>query len=287
MEPVPLYFAYGSNLEPVQMAHRAPGHRVVGRAVLPGHVLRFRGYGRDWKGAVATIEPEPGRDVHGVVFAVTPEHYASLDGYEGYDGPGRAGNLYERVPARVVLEDGGEISVHTYVMRRDPEGAPSRRYRDAIVAGMRHHGLPAAAIAALERGGVAEDLPRILFVCVENSCRSQMAEGFARALAGLRVDPHSAGSRPSGRVDPRAIAFMGERGIDLSEARSQGLGELPNGTWEAVVTMGCGDACPHLPARQRLDWDLPDPKGLDDAGFRAVRDDIEARVRALVAAVAR
>ena len=125
--------------------------------------------------------------------------------------------------------------------------------------------------------------PRVLFVCVGNSCRSQMAEGFARALGGDWVEAQSAGSRPSGHLDPRAVAFMAEKDIDLGGQASKGLDELPAGvTWDYVVTMGCGDACPHLPARNRLDWDLPDPKDLPDVKFRAVRDSIERRVRDLL-----
>jgi arsenate reductase (thioredoxin) len=132
-------------------------------------------------------------------------------------------------------------------------------------------------------GRVPDLLPRLLFVCVENSCRSQMAEGFAAALGGGRVMAFSAGSKPSGRVDGRALRLMAEKGVDLSAQRSKGLDELPaDATWDWIVTMGCGDACPRLPARRRLDWDLPDPKALDDDGFRAVRDEIERRVRALI-----
>jgi len=124
---------------------------------------------------------------------------------------------------------------------------------------------------------------RLLFVCVENSCRSQMAEGFARAIGRDRVEAYSAGSRPSGKVDERAIAFMSEVGIGLVGQRSKGLNDLPPGAWDYIVTMGCGDACPNLPAHHRIDWDLPDPKALDDAGFRAVRDQIARRVAALLA----
>ena len=124
---------------------------------------------------------------------------------------------------------------------------------------------------------------RLLFVCVENSCRSQMAEGFARAIGRDRVEAYSAGSRPSGKVDERAIAFMSEVGIGLIGQRSKGLNDLPPGAWDYIVTMGCGDACPNLPAHHRIDWDLPDPKALDDAGFRAVRDQIARRVAALLA----
>jgi len=125
-------------------------------------------------------------------------------------------------------------------------------------------------------------MTQVLFVCVENSCRSQMAEGFARALGKDAVSAWSAGSHPSGTVDPRAIAFMQETGIDMSGHRSKGLTDLPQVTWDYVVTMGCGDACPFLPARHRLDWDLPDPKMLDDQGFRAVRDRIGRDVRELL-----
>ncbi|MEY4044391.1 MAG: hypothetical protein RL644_659 [Actinomycetota bacterium] len=124
--------------------------------------------------------------------------------------------------------------------------------------------------------------PSLLFVCIENSNRSQMAEGFARTLGGGRVVAFSAGSQPSGVINPRAIRFMDEKGIDLSTQRSKGLQDLPTVSWDYIVTMGCGDACPSLPARHRLDWALQDPKHLDDDGFRAVRDRIEALVKGLV-----
>ncbi len=130
-----------------------------------------------------------------------------------------------------------------------------------------------------------ERLPHILFVCIENSCRSQMAEGFARASGDGRVAASSAGSRPSGGLDPRAVAFMKERGIDLTRQASKGLGALPPGTsWDFIVTMGCGDACPHLPAKTRLDWDIPDPMAMSDEGFRSVRDRIESLVADVIEA---
>jgi arsenate reductase len=129
---------------------------------------------------------------------------------------------------------------------------------------------------------VSERLPALVFVCIENSCRSQMAEGFARALGAGRVEAHSAGSRPSGQVNPRAIRFMAERAVNLMAQRSKGIAELPAHRWDYVVTMGCGDECPFLPASHRLDWDLPDPKNLDDEAFRDVRDQIEALVKDLI-----
>ena len=128
-----------------------------------------------------------------------------------------------------------------------------------------------------------EKQPNLLFVCIENSNRSQMAEGFARKLGRGRATVFSAGSRPSGQINPRAIQFMKEKGIDLTVQLSKGLDDLPEVHWSYIVTMGCGDACPLLPADHRLDWELPDPKHLDDAGFRAVRDRIEGLVDDLIA----
>ena len=124
-------------------------------------------------------------------------------------------------------------------------------------------------------------MKRVLFVCVENSNRSQMAEAFARVHGGPRVVAVSAGSRPSGQINPRAIAFMAERGIDLATQHSKSLSDV-EGQFDAVVTMGCGDACPWIPAARRLDWALPDPKHLPDDGFRGVRDEIEQRVLTLL-----
>ena len=126
-----------------------------------------------------------------------------------------------------------------------------------------------------ERGSA---LPRVLFVCVENSNRSQMAEAFARIHGAGRVNPISAGSRPSGVVNPRAVDAMRARGYDLTTHRSTGLTDVPPGEWDAVVTMGCGDACPFVPARLREDWALPDPRAMEPAEFHVVADEIERRV---------
>ena len=124
-------------------------------------------------------------------------------------------------------------------------------------------------------------MKRVLFVCVENSNRSQMAEAFARLHGGPGVEALSAGSRPSGQVNPKAIRFMAALGYDLGTHTSKSLNDV-SGEFDAVVTMGCGDNCPWVPAKRREDWALPDPKHMDDDGYRAVRDEIEARVRALL-----
>ena len=127
---------------------------------------------------------------------------------------------------------------------------------------------------------------RVLFVCVENANRSQMAEAFARLRGGASVEAYSAGSKPSGRINPKAIRFMQEVGYDLSGHASKSLDDIAGLEFDAVVTMGCGDSCPWVPARRREDWALPDPRDLDDTGYRAVRDEIDARVQALLASLA-
>lgn len=127
-------------------------------------------------------------------------------------------------------------------------------------------------------------MKRVLFVCVENANRSQMAEAFARMLGGADIEAMSAGSRPSGVINPKAMRFMAEVGYDLGKHTSKSLDDI-EGEFDAVVTMGCGDECPWVPAKRREDWALPDPKHMDDVGYRAVRDDIAARVRGLLAAL--
>ena len=129
-------------------------------------------------------------------------------------------------------------------------------------------------------------MKRVLFVCVENSNRSQMAEAFARLHGGADIEAHSAGSRPSGVINPKALRFMGEVGYDLSAHRSKSLDDIAGLEFDAVVTMGCGDSCPWVPARLREDWALPDPRHMDDAAYREVRDEISDRVRDLLARLA-
>ena len=121
---------------------------------------------------------------------------------------------------------------------------------------------------------------RILFVCVENVNRSQMAEAFARMLGGEAVEAYSAGSRPSGAVNPKAIESMKETGYDLSAQTSKSIADLPDVDLDLVATMGCGDACPSMRARRRAEWAIPDPKDLPPAEFRAVRELIRSQVAA-------
>ena len=121
----------------------------------------------------------------------------------------------------------------------------------------------------------------VLFVCVENSCRSQMAEAFANMDGQEIIKPYSAGSRPADNVNPKAIEAMREVGYDLSVHASKGLDEVPDMVYDLVVTMGCGDECPSISAKRRMDWNIPDPKGMDGQEFAGVRDMIRKQVQAL------
>lgn len=124
---------------------------------------------------------------------------------------------------------------------------------------------------------------KLLFVCVENSNRSQMSQAFAIIHGGENVEAYSAGSKPSGIVNPKALAAMKELGYDLSIHDSKSLQEVQTyAPFDAVVTMGCGDACPWMPAKKFVDWEIPDPKHMEPAAFNEVRDFIEKKVKLLL-----
>ena len=132
-------------------------------------------------------------------------------------------------------------------------------------------------------GGTGKPVPEVLFVCVHNAGRSQMAAGFLRRLAGDRVEVRSAGSTPADRINPAVLDIMAERGIDLTGAHPAGLSIDRVSAADVVVTMGCGDACPALPGRRYLDWEIDDPAGKGADEIRPIRDEIERRVRGLLA----
>ena len=124
---------------------------------------------------------------------------------------------------------------------------------------------------------------KVLFVCVENSNRSQMSQAFAAIHGGNEVEAFSAGSKPSGRINPKAIESMKEIGYDLSGHQSKSLDEIKsNAPFDVVVTMGCGDACPWMPAKQFIDWNIPDPRDMEKEAFREVRDLISEKVKRLI-----
>ena len=130
------------------------------------------------------------------------------------------------------------------------------------------------------------EMKKILFVCIENSNRSQMSQAFAKILGGDIIEAYSAGSKSSGIVNPKAIAAMAELGYDLSKHDSKNLDEVKAfAPFDAVVTMGCGDACPWMPAKQFMDWQIPDPKHMEPKEFNEVRDFIKTKVEELLNAL--
>jgi len=131
-----------------------------------------------------------------------------------------------------------------------------------------------------------EPLPTVLFVCVHNAGRSQMAAGYLQHLAGDRVTVLSAGSEPKDQINPVAIAAMAEEGIDIAHNVPKILTVQSVVDSDVVITMGCGDACPIFPGKRYEDWELEDPAGQGIDSVRVIRDDIKARVEALVAEIA-
>ncbi len=125
-------------------------------------------------------------------------------------------------------------------------------------------------------------MKKILFVCVENSNRSQMAEAFAKIHGKGKVEVYSSGSHPSGIINPKAIAAMKEFGYDLTKHNSKSLNQIPQIKYDYAITMGCGDECPFVIAENREDWKLEDPKHMDKMEFNKVRDEIERRVKELL-----
>jgi len=127
------------------------------------------------------------------------------------------------------------------------------------------------------------EIKKILFVCIENSNRSQIAEAFAKIYGREKIESFSAGSRPSGKINPKAIKSMKELGYDLTQHTSKSLDEVKQfAPFDIVVTMGCGDACPWMPAKRFVDWEIPDPREMNEDDFRIVRDMIREKVTALV-----
>jgi arsenate reductase (thioredoxin) len=189
-----------------------------------------------------------------------------------------AGIAPTSVPAFVLAEVGGGVIgyavVHVLFARSKSEQAPSLEIgqSDVIVKS-----------SAVPRDSAAENRPpAILFLCVHNAGRSQMAAAFARELGGGDVTVWSAGSTPADRVHPLVVTAMAERGIDVGAATPTGLNDEMGRVADVIVTMGCGDQCPVYPGAKYVDWDLPDPAGQPLEIVRLIRDAIELRVRSLI-----
>jgi protein-tyrosine-phosphatase len=124
--------------------------------------------------------------------------------------------------------------------------------------------------------------PRVLFVCAENACRSQIAEALLRRCGEGRIEASSAGSRPAGRIHPGAVAVLREIGIDPAGQQSKSLADVPDAEFDVVITLGWGEAPPPVPAKRHLDWGIPDPRHMNADELRLVRDHLAARVEMLV-----
>jgi len=130
------------------------------------------------------------------------------------------------------------------------------------------------------------DRPTVLFVCVHNAGRSQMAAGYLQHLAGDRIEVLSAGSAPADHVNPAAVAAMAEDGVDITAGEPKLLTTEAVQESDVVITMGCGDACPIFPGKRYEDWQLDDPAGQGVDAVRPIRDEIKARIEALIAEIA-
>ncbi|MCM8783612.1 MAG: arsenate reductase ArsC [Candidatus Omnitrophica bacterium] len=126
------------------------------------------------------------------------------------------------------------------------------------------------------------DKKKILFVCVENSCRSQIAEGFANHLGKDKLVAYSAGSKPAYTIEPKAVTVMRELGIDISQQNSKGFNDLTVKNFDYAITLGCKDICPFVPAEKHIHWDIEDPKGKSIEFFRKVRDELKQKIEDLI-----
>ncbi len=129
---------------------------------------------------------------------------------------------------------------------------------------------------------MSKETKKILFVCVQNASRSQMAQGFAEAFGKGRVEVYSAGSRPASHINPLAVEVMKEKGVDLSGRRPKGLNDLPPVEMDYLITMGCEETCPAVPTKKIIEWEIPDPRGKPIDEIRRIRDVLEAKVKTLL-----
>lgn len=159
-------------------------------------------------------------------------------------------------------------------------GAAVRAYLPLLA---RHFAATRIADLAQVRGLTGRAVPKVVFLCVHNAGRSQMAAALLEHHAGGRVDVRSAGSEPVGELNPLVVQALGEVGIDLRTAYPKPITDEVIRAADVVVTMGCGDACPVVPGTTYLEWDLPDPAGLSLDGVRELREELDRRVRALLA----
>jgi protein-tyrosine-phosphatase len=171
-------------------------------------------------------------------------------------------------------------------MAESLEHLSGARFKDFVPLFVHRFSRQRLRALAQSEGKIVKEMPEVLFVCVQNAGRSQMAAGLMAKLAGGRVNVRTAGSEPADQVNPAVVEAMAEVDVDLSREFPKPLTDEFVRAADAVITMGCGDACPIYPGKRYEDWELEDPADLDLEGVRRVRDDLEGRVRALLDEVA-
>ncbi|WP_375001925.1 three-helix bundle dimerization domain-containing protein [Aeromicrobium sp. CTD01-1L150] len=181
--------------------------------------------------------------------------------FDGVFAPDEVADAIDQ--ARQALEPGATVSTFLPVLIK-------RYARELLVASAQADGL------------VAKPVPELLFVCVHNAGRSQLAAALAAHLAPGKVHVRSAGSRPSGELNPVVVEALAERGIELTEAYPKPLAETVVHAADVIITMGCGDECPYFPGKRYEDWDVADPDGASLESVRDIRDDIQARITVLL-----
>jgi arsenate reductase len=167
-------------------------------------------------------------------------------------------------------------------VRESFEGLPAARFADFVPVLVHRFARERLRALAQAEGAVAKEVPEVLFVCVHNAGRSQMAAALLHHRAAGRVHVRSAGSDPSEAVNPSVVEAMAELGIDLSQEFPKPLTDEVVRAADAVITMGCGDACPVYPGKRYEDWELPDPAGRELEEVRLIRDELDRRVQALL-----
>lgn len=157
---------------------------------------------------------------------------------------------------------------------------------DYVIISLRNFNNPEVGNFKIVEGKIIEEKiiirKNILFICIENSCRSQMAEAIVNNFYWQKFVGYSAGSKPLGQINPKAIEVMREIGVDISNQKSKGFDEIKNIKFDYVITMGCGEICPVYPSKYKLDWQIDDPKDKGIEYFREVRDEIRKKIDELV-----
>lgn len=192
---------------------------------------------------------------------------------------------YERVISDLTYKFDGIFSpesITAAVLKARSELEPHSKIPDFLPILTEKFAREQLTAAAQAEGRIAKAVPEILFVCVQNAGRSQMAAALAEYLAPGKVHVRTAGSKPADSINPDVITVLGERGIDLTEAYPKPLSDSVINAADVIITMGCGDACPIYPGKRYEDWQVPDPAGQSLEAIRDIRDDIQARVTALL-----